>query len=437
MYSKNNDFFQSIDLDSIAKSTKFHLRTARKISPSNLLLSFFMAYSNHKFSLRSWAYELSNLIQSTVSFQAIDKKLTIRHLAFFKEVFAQSLRSVIHRGDHKIHKELGQFNRILVEDSTCIKLNKSFYSEFSGVSNGTWKNATCRIQLCMDLKTNGIENIALTSYSHNDSSYSESILDRVTKNDLILRDLGYWKFTTLYKIGLKGAYYVSKLRVRTAIYKANGSKYDFIGFLKNLDKKGKTEFDKEYYIGKKIKFPVRILGKKMSTKETRLKMRQAKRNRHKTSTISQLAIYFYSWNIVITNIPKEKLDYELAVNIYRLRWQIEMFIKNWKSNFNIEKLLIANNSPCREKLEIKLLLSMIYMTTVYQPFYNYCSKKIAQSNGKILSPLKFSQFMKEKFDLLKGLKDNLNIKIMSKYFCYDERKDRNNYYQNLALLYLS
>jgi len=437
MFSKANEFFERIDLDTIAKTTKFQQRSARKITPLNFLLSFFKTHSKDKFSMRSWALELSSLIQEPVSFQALDKKLSIRHLAFVKEVFTQSITSYLNVDNPSIHPKLAQFNRVLVEDSTCVKLNKALYSKFSGSSNGVKQNATCRIQLSIDLKTNGLENVVLTSYTHTDGSFTDDILERLKPNDLILRDLGYWKLETLRQISLREAFFISKLRSNTSVYTACGAKLDFLGHLMDLDKKRIKEFELQSYIGKDIKFPVRIIGRKLSAKESKIKRQKAKESRHKGSKISKTSEYLYSWNIIITNVPNSYLDNKTAMNIYRLRWQIEMFFKNWKSNFKIDKLLQSSYSLCKEKLEIKMLLSLIYMTVIYQPVYNYFSKKIKTTSNKILSPLKFSQFMKNKFDVVKGIDVDIGTTLLSKYFCYELRKDRKNYFQELHLLYLS
>jgi IS4 transposase len=39
----------------------------------------------------------------------------------------------------------------------------------------------------------------------------------------------------------------------------------------------------------------------------------------------------------ITNTEKAKISAEAIRNIYRLRWQVELVFKTWKSTYNIDK----------------------------------------------------------------------------------------------------
>ena len=44
------------------------------------------------------------------------------------------------------------------------------------------------------------------------------------------------------------------------------------------------------------------------------------------------------WIFIITNVPEDMLSYEAVCEIYRIRWQIELIFKSWKSHFSIDKM---------------------------------------------------------------------------------------------------
>jgi hypothetical protein len=45
-----------------------------------------------------------------------------------------------------------------------------------------------------------------------------------------------------------------------------------------------------------------------------------------------------SWTWLLTNLPHEKFDADTVGRLYRLRWQIELVFKDWKSNANLHAL---------------------------------------------------------------------------------------------------
>ena len=219
-YRKINKFLDQFAIDSLAVESRFTLRTPRKITATNFLLSFFLVVSKQHFSLRTWAAELSQIINEKVSFQAIDKKLQIRQLGFFKLLFAESIKQSFLNNNSVINSKLySSFSRVLLEDSTCIKLAKALYHHFSGSSTGKGNPTTMsRIQLSFDLKTNNLENVELTSYTSNDATFSDNIIHRINKGDLMIRDLGYWKISVFKSIKERLGFFLSRFKLVTNIY---------------------------------------------------------------------------------------------------------------------------------------------------------------------------------------------------------------------------
>jgi len=113
---------------------------------------------------------LSGLINEEVSFQALDKKLSARHLKFIKTLVNQAMLKSKPFDSFNELNSLKKFNRVIVEDSTCVKLSRNLYEHFSGVSNGLSKVTNARIQVSLDLKKCCFEHVALTTYSQNDAS---------------------------------------------------------------------------------------------------------------------------------------------------------------------------------------------------------------------------------------------------------------------------
>jgi len=111
---KIKKFLHKMDIESLAKSTKFQLRKPKKIDAFNFLLSFFLVLLKKNYSLRAWATELSLLTDKVISFQAIAKKLQIRQLNFVKTLFTKALNEYFRSNNYFSQNTLfAGFNRVL------------------------------------------------------------------------------------------------------------------------------------------------------------------------------------------------------------------------------------------------------------------------------------------------------------------------------------
>ena len=183
-----------------------------------------------------------------------------------------------------------------------------------------------------------------------------------------------------------------------------------------------------------LKVPVRIVGYKLDSLQAQKKLSASKKSRHKNQPLSKLAMYLTSWNIFITNIEAEGFELTKIIDIYKLRWYIEMLFKNWKSNFNFEKVVSASKGPDPLKPEIMMYLSFIFMGAFFQPSYNIFNEILLAKSKVILSPFKFATRFKEKIvEYLKHIILNINMTFiqdevlkLQKYCCYENRNDRKN-----------
>ena len=96
------------------------------------------------------------------------------------------------------NKLKGKYKRIVIQDSTIINLPKRLFNYFSGVSNDFVQVANARIQLALDILSNGIIHFSLNSYSANDIKVANQL--PIRKGDLVLRDRGYFSIVEIIRI---------------------------------------------------------------------------------------------------------------------------------------------------------------------------------------------------------------------------------------------
>lgn len=429
MIDKVKKIFENIKIDSIAKETKFMIRTPKKIDPYNFLYSFYLMMGNKKISLRNWAIEFEKLTNITISDQAIDKRLQIRHIRFFKSLFENVIRTTYTKYFTRITGSLKPFKRVLIEDSTCVKLANKLHEYFSGSSNQVTKKAITRIQFSFDLKSNVYENAEMCTYTRNDGAYSADIVQRAQRDDLVIRDLGYWSLNVFKQLIKKGVYILSRYKLKVKVYDESKKEIDMVKYLKNLNKKGITQFDMNVLIGSGFYLPIRMTGIKLTPTQMEKKIRAAKKNAYKKRKINKETLILMSWNLMITNVDEQIWSVENVYKVYSFRWNIEMMFKNWKSTFKIDELLQTSKSKNPFRPEALLYLALTYLAVIFQPSFNYYYNKIKSKYDKYLSPIKYGQFISQNLSNIFDFKENYLLDILSRHCCYDKRRDRTNIYE--------
>jgi len=130
-----------------------------------------------------------------VSRQALHKAMAKdSFVKFLEQIFSDVLLSKLEVNSQKLRLK---FNRIIIQDSTIIKLPKRLLSEFSGVKNGFVQVASARIQLALNLLSNHLIHFDLDSYSVNDIASKKLPIQEA---DLLLRDRGYFSIQEISRI---------------------------------------------------------------------------------------------------------------------------------------------------------------------------------------------------------------------------------------------
>ncbi|HEY6064192.1 MAG TPA: IS4 family transposase, partial [Chitinophagaceae bacterium] len=334
--SQLSKIFANLQVDTLACHTGFSLRRARKITVEYLLASFFQMIADGRFSLRQWACNITALNGSLISFQAIAKKLDFRQEPFFHALFQKALLTRLQQKlNFQIHDILKPFRRVMIEDSTCFKLPTALFDFFPGARLPHGRMAGGRLQLRIDLKNHHYEAIALRSYCQNDQTFADDILNSLQKDELIIRDLGYWSIPVFKQIIHRGAYFLSRLNLGVNVLcPVTQQDINMVAFLRKQERQGIRQIDMPVLLSEKYRIPVRLVAIKLTNDQAQKRRRMAKTQRHKNEPISEYANYLMSWNLFITNVKNETWDIPSVYYAYTLRWHIEIIFKCWKSKFN-------------------------------------------------------------------------------------------------------
>lgn len=220
---------------------------------------------------------------------------------------------------------------------------------------------------------------------------------------LHILDLGYYKLRHLQALDKAGGFFISRYKTNTRLYTRNAAGklvlLDWQQFLEQLEEGSNCL--PEAYLGKgKDKLKVRLVvqkvppevAEKRSEKQQHKQANQSKSGKYSWKT-SEAKEQLMGFNIYITNTRLEQLSPAQVQLYYKLRWQIELLFKIWKSIMEIDE--VGRMSICRFECYLYGRLIVILLSTqVHSMFKGYLEEQIADFE---LSEWKVMKHLKKKF----------------------------------------
>lgn len=411
-------FFDKRVIDRLSKSSKFVSRRNSKITAFAFVMGLIESCFTRCNTYASWAAAIGAIIGKEVSKQALFKRMNERTEAFASKLFSHVLNARLNT--LKQDRLFKLFRRVLLGDSTTLSLPQNLAKDFPGnVSRGEQK-AVARLQCIINIKTMQWIDLSLKAFSNNDQSASCEALPLLRKGDLLIRDLGYFVLKALASIIEKKSFFISRLRYGITLYEEAGKE---IGWKALCKRKG--VIDRKILIGKKEKIPVRIIMIPLPAAQVAERIRKAKKDRDKRLNHSEDYYLWMKYNVFITNVEEETLGAKEIAEVYKIRWQIEILFKSWKSGGQLQELLHERcTNIYRVKTTIYLLLMFycLMMQKVYMKYYIIIEKMY----GKYISLIKLlAYFSNNLMKVLNASSANLKQQILINC-CYDQRNDRVN-----------
>ena len=224
------------------------------------------------------------------------------------------------------------FPHVHVVDSTEIRLP----DHLNGLFRGRRCAASLKVQLAYEYKQGHIEAIEIEQGCEPDQN-SDLGMDVAKSGDLVLFDLGYFDQKRFARLEDKGVFFVSRLHSQVGLYASPDSR-QAIKLLEVVRGKGQCG-ELSYYLGRQQRLAVRVLYYHLPSDVIAERRRKAHEAARKNGmTCSQHSLDSLEWLFFITNAPDLFLTVEQVAEVYRVRWQIELVFKVWKSEMRISSL---------------------------------------------------------------------------------------------------
>jgi hypothetical protein len=335
------DFFASDDIEATARRTGFVQRTSKMTGKLFLALVTFGVWSEAETTLVQLAAKVTQLGQQVdISPEAIHQRMNQKAMAFLQDMLRQALAKV--QGLEQVCDEglFPAFTKVYIADSTGFELPEALHKTFPG-AGGSAAKAGAKIQAVWDYKSSVFGHFALTPWNIPDQRYIDQVVALAYTGVLFIFDLGYFKVKALANIAMAGAYFFCRLNHQTNLYETvagHACPVKLAAFLTTVEHT-RPLLEKAVSLGAKECVASRLIAVRMPeaivTERRRIARKHAKK---KGYTPSQAHLALLAWNLFITNVPHTIWKTETIVNVYPLRWQIELIFKSWKSALHLASI---------------------------------------------------------------------------------------------------
>jgi hypothetical protein len=286
-----------------------------------------------------------------ISPQGFDQRIKPQAVTFLKEMLSQAMAHFKNETALPLPL-LQQFKAINLVDSTVLTLPDNMADEYPGCG-GDGPEASLKVQLNFEFLHGNLEQLVVQPGKEPDQTFT-AYLNRVQPGSLNINDLGYFRLKSLKTIAQeKEAYYLSRYLFGTSLSTPEGEPIELAQLLKHAVRQ---PFEQEVRLGSEDPLPCRLICIPLPQDVADRRRQKAKEKaRRKGRTLSQAYLSLLDWLIFVTNVPQTMLSIAQVALLYRVRWQIELIFKLWKSYCGLKHL----QGRHRERVLYELYAKMI------------------------------------------------------------------------------
>jgi hypothetical protein len=371
-------FFNPAEVERLARETGFVERRS-PITGMRFLVAFTTGLLNTPDgTLAQLAAFFGATCGTAVSAQAVDARINAKAKQFVGMCLRKAL-TMSSRVRPYTDDALARFDHVYVIDSTNFELQPALAPQFKGNGGGA-SPAALRIQFVFDYRT-GAMHVEIGDVRQSDTATLARLVAAQTLPMegvcLFLSDLGYFKVATFANICTRpGHHFLSKLQFGVTLRNPDGTALN----VRRLLQRRPDQFDLTIRLGTSR---CRLVGRRLPAEVVNRKIRKANEASGSTTRqISDAYRLFLHYALFVTSLPQD-YGMEQLFALYKIRWQVELAFKVWKSILAIHRIRSAK--PERVFCEVYGKLTVAVLTNAL------CAAAWAVLDGLVVSAHKVAR----------------------------------------------
>lgn len=373
--SKALQIIFGVQADQLARATGLIQREV-KVTGSNFAQTLVFGFLNNpKMSYRqmSQAGVLSGL---KITAQGLEQKFSAASAHFMQQLLEQAVKQLIEYSGRTEVNLLQRFSRIHIQDGSVIGLPDECVAVWQGVRPNDQKGCSA-LKLHVDLEYKSGQIAVALAHGREHDQKSPFFCQTLNSGELRLTDLGFFNLEQLEKDAQAGGFWIMRHKADVILYQ-NDQELALLPFLR---KQTDTRLDVPIQLGKNHRIPCRLIAIKVDEQTAAQRIRKLKEYaRAKQVALSAERLALAHWTLLLTNAPLDLLSLVEVCALLRLRWQIELLFRLWKTYTGLDES--GSQNPWRILTEIyaKLLAVLIQHWLILASIWNNPYKSIVHAS---------------------------------------------------------
>jgi len=271
---------------------------------------------------------------------------------------------------------LQRFTAIYLDDSTQVQLPPALAAYWQGSGGGATaeaQTAALKLQVRWDYQSGQCSGPFLQAGRASDRT-SPTQHTLVPAGSLRLADLGYFALEVLAQITQQHAYWLTRLMAGTQVYDRQGQALDLHSCWAPY---GRAVIDLPVCLGVHHRLPARLIATRVPPEVANRRRHHLKADaRRRGQAVSRERLRLADGTLWCTNVPPERLSGAEVLVVARVRWQVELLFKVWKSGGHLAHSRSAK--PWRVVCEVyaKLLGVLVQHWVVVTSLWRYPNRSV-------------------------------------------------------------
>ena len=267
-----------------------------------------------------------------VSKAAIIGRFSDDLITFLRAVLEQATRRAL-QGQPATTALLQGFTAVFLGDGSTVSLPDDYAEQFPGCGGTAGSGrAALKIQLLWDFLAGSFRKLVIEPGKSSDA-VSPIAHEELPAGSLSLFDLGYFGLDRFGRLMRGGAFWISRLQIGVTVYDADGRELSLLDVLQGRLDAGQRMIDIPILLGATQRLHCRLIAVRIPQEVAARRRQKAHEKAAKHGrAASPEYLRWQDWTIFVTNCEPERLTWRAVVILYRVRWQIELMFKIWKSH---------------------------------------------------------------------------------------------------------
>lgn len=343
--------------DDLARDTGFCRRARRLTGPVFAQSLVFALLENPQATLDDFADLADDRLDTPVTPQAFDRRFTPAAADFLHDLFLEAFNRSFESLRPALLPVLRRFAAVFLRDATLVGLPPGLAALFPGRGGRHAPHgqaAAAKLVFEAEVTTGALTEVAVLPGLANERA-AEVAGQPLPPGALLLEDTGFFAGERLQAYDEQGVYFLTRVPAWTAFFDEGGRRLDLVQLLRRA---GGWRLERRVRILHGTQLAVRLLAVRLPAEEAAKRRERVRREaKQRGRPVSQKKLDLCEWNILVTNAPEGLLGVEEACAVRRVRWQIELVFKVFKSEGQID----VTRSRCPWRVQCELYAKLLGM----------------------------------------------------------------------------